>query len=133
MRWLLAVTALWTLLGLLPLALLTSSSISLSEQAVRGEVSDRVKTTASVSRVVVEQQMDSLKQLVDEFAQFARMPAPKAVPTDLNAVLTETTALYAGLSNRVAVTVAVAESETSKPFAPASVTAQSVAINSALS
>jgi len=42
-------------------------------------------------------EVDSLKQLVDEFAQFARMPAPKAVPTDLNAVLTETTALYAGL------------------------------------
>ncbi|TDE34468.1 hybrid sensor histidine kinase/response regulator [Nonomuraea mesophila] len=69
MRWLLAVTALWTLLGLLPLALLTSSSISLSEQAVRDEVTDRVGTTASVSRVVVEQQMDSLKQLVTAFAQ----------------------------------------------------------------
>ncbi|MEO3887757.1 response regulator [Nonomuraea sp. B5E05] len=69
MRWLLAVTALWTLLGLLPLALLTSSSISLSEQAVRDEVTDRVRTTASVSRVVVEQQMDSLKQLVTAFAQ----------------------------------------------------------------
>ncbi|SEG97052.1 Signal transduction histidine kinase [Nonomuraea solani] len=69
MRWLLAVTALWTLLGLLPLALLTSSSISLSEQTVSGEVRDRVKTTASVSRVVVEQQMDSLKQLVTAFAQ----------------------------------------------------------------
>ncbi|MEV1178805.1 ATP-binding protein, partial [Nonomuraea sp. NPDC049784] len=69
MRWLLAVTALWTVLGLLPLALLTSSSISLSEQAVTDEVTDRVKTTASVSRVVVEQQMGSLEQLVTAFAQ----------------------------------------------------------------
>lgn len=69
MRWLLAVTALWTLLGLLPLALLTSSSISLSERAVRDEVNDRVSTTASVSRVVVEQQMGSLRQLVTAFAQ----------------------------------------------------------------
>ena len=42
-------------------------------------------------------EVDSLKALVDEFAQFARMPAPKAVPTDLNLVLTETSALYAGL------------------------------------
>ncbi|KAB8189832.1 response regulator [Nonomuraea phyllanthi] len=71
MRWLLAVTALWTLLGLLPLALLTSSSISLSEDAVKDEVTDRVKTTASVSRVVVEQQMGSLQQLVTAFAQRA--------------------------------------------------------------
>ncbi|MFC4116936.1 hybrid sensor histidine kinase/response regulator [Nonomuraea zeae] len=69
MRWLLAVTALWTLLGLLPLAALTSSSITLSERAVRDEVTDRVKTTASVSRVVVDQQMSSLKQLVTAFAQ----------------------------------------------------------------
>ncbi|NJP88326.1 response regulator [Nonomuraea sp. FMUSA5-5] len=69
MRWLLAVTALWTLLGLLPLALLTSSSISLSENAMFDEVGDRVRTTASVSRVVVDQQMASLKQLVTGFAQ----------------------------------------------------------------
>jgi two-component system sensor histidine kinase/response regulator len=67
--WLLAVTALWILLGLLPLALLTSSVIGLSERAVGDEVGDRVRTTASVSRVVVEQQMSSLKQLVGAFAQ----------------------------------------------------------------
>ena len=42
-------------------------------------------------------EVDSLKQLVDEFAQFARMPAPKAVPTDLNVVLAETATLYTGL------------------------------------
>ncbi|MGW7483238.1 ATP-binding protein [Nonomuraea muscovyensis] len=67
--WLLAVTALWILLGLLPLALLTSSSITLSQDAVHDEVGDRVRTTASVSRVVVEQQMSSLKQLVSAYAQ----------------------------------------------------------------
>jgi len=41
--------------------------------------------------------VESLKTLVDEFAQFARMPAPRAVPANLNAVLTETLALYNGL------------------------------------
>ena len=30
-------------------------------------------------------EVESLKALVDEFAQFARMPAPRAVPADLNA------------------------------------------------
>jgi signal transduction histidine kinase/CheY-like chemotaxis protein len=63
------VAALWVLLGLLPLALLTSSSITLSADAVHDEVADRVKTTASVSRVVVEQQTGSLKRLVSAFAQ----------------------------------------------------------------
>jgi PAS domain S-box-containing protein len=51
------------------------------------------------STIVAE--VDSLKQLVDEFAQFARMPAPKAVPTDLNAVLAETAALYTGLLSQI--------------------------------
>ena len=32
-------------------------------------------------------EVESLKALVDEFAQFARMPAPRAVPSNLNAVL----------------------------------------------
>jgi two-component system, NtrC family, nitrogen regulation sensor histidine kinase NtrY len=48
-------------------------------------------TTAIVTEV------ESLKALVDEFAQFARMPAPRAVPSNLNAVLTETLALYNGV------------------------------------
>jgi two-component system nitrogen regulation sensor histidine kinase NtrY len=48
-------------------------------------------TTAIVTEV------ESLKALVDEFAQFARMPAPRAVPANLNAVLTDTLNLYHGL------------------------------------
>jgi two-component system nitrogen regulation sensor histidine kinase NtrY len=42
-------------------------------------------------------EVESLKALVDEFAQFARMPAPKAVPANLHAVLNETLSLYNGL------------------------------------
>jgi two-component system nitrogen regulation sensor histidine kinase NtrY len=42
-------------------------------------------------------EVDSLKAIVDEFSQFARMPAPRAVPTDLHAVLSEALALYQGL------------------------------------
>jgi two-component system nitrogen regulation sensor histidine kinase NtrY len=54
-------------------------------------------TTAIVAEV------ESLKALVDEFAQFARMPAPRAVPANLNAVLTETLALYTGLLTGIAI------------------------------
>jgi two-component system nitrogen regulation sensor histidine kinase NtrY len=46
-------------------------------------------------------EVESLKALVDEFAQFARMPAPRAVPSNLNAVLTDTLALYNGLFSRI--------------------------------
>jgi nitrogen fixation/metabolism regulation signal transduction histidine kinase len=46
-------------------------------------------------------EVESLKALVDEFAQFARMPAPRAVPSNLNEVLTETLALYNGLFREI--------------------------------
>ena len=42
-------------------------------------------------------EVESLKGLVDEFSQFARMPAPRAVPTELHDLLNTTVALYDGL------------------------------------
>jgi two-component system nitrogen regulation sensor histidine kinase NtrY len=42
-------------------------------------------------------EVDSLKALVDEFSQFARMPAPRAAPADLHALLNDALALYSGL------------------------------------
>ena len=47
------------------------------------------------STIVAE--VESLKGLVDEFSQFARMPAPKAVPTALHPLLDDTLTLYDGL------------------------------------
>jgi two-component system nitrogen regulation sensor histidine kinase NtrY len=46
-------------------------------------------------------EVESLKSLVDEFSQFARMPAPRTVPSDLHQLLTESLGLYAGLLERV--------------------------------
>jgi two-component system nitrogen regulation sensor histidine kinase NtrY len=48
-------------------------------------------------------EVESLKELVDEFAQFARMPAPRAVPSNLNEVLGETLALYNGLFQEICI------------------------------
>ncbi|MBI4266442.1 MAG: HAMP domain-containing protein [Acidobacteria bacterium] len=42
-------------------------------------------------------EVESLKGLVDEFSQFARMPAPRAVQTDVHALLTDVLGLYRGL------------------------------------
>jgi two-component system nitrogen regulation sensor histidine kinase NtrY len=55
-------------------------------------------------------EVESLKALVDEFAQFARMPAPRAVPSDLNGVLTETLALYNGLFREIQIARRFADS-----------------------
>jgi two-component system, NtrC family, nitrogen regulation sensor histidine kinase NtrY len=42
-------------------------------------------------------EVESLKGLVDEFSQFARMPSPRTVPTDLAQLVTDTIALYHGI------------------------------------
>jgi two-component system nitrogen regulation sensor histidine kinase NtrY len=55
--------------------------------------------TECTDTIVAE--VESLKALVDEFSQFARMPAPRTVLSDLNAVLGETLALYDGLFHTV--------------------------------
>ena len=46
-------------------------------------------------------EVESLKGLVDEFSQVARMPAPRAIPTDLHGLLDEALALYRGLFSDV--------------------------------
>jgi two-component system nitrogen regulation sensor histidine kinase NtrY len=42
-------------------------------------------------------EVEALKGLVDEFAQFARLRGPRLLPADLNALIAETLQLYAGV------------------------------------
>jgi two-component system, NtrC family, nitrogen regulation sensor histidine kinase NtrY len=51
--------------------------------------------TECTSTIVTE--VEALKGLVDEFSQFARMPAPKAVPSSLNKAVADALTLYTGL------------------------------------
>jgi two-component system nitrogen regulation sensor histidine kinase NtrY len=48
-------------------------------------------------------EVESLKGLVDEFSQFARMPSPRTVPTDLGQLITDTLALYQGLFSEMTI------------------------------
>jgi two-component system nitrogen regulation sensor histidine kinase NtrY len=54
-------------------------------------------------------EVESLKGLVDEFSQFARMPAPRAVPTDLHCVLDDALSLYRGLLAEIEIRTHFAE------------------------
>ena len=74
--------------------------IQLSAERLKRHFADAPEPTRRLvdecARAIVAE-VESLKSLVDEFSQFARMPAPKAVPTDLNALLADALALYTGL------------------------------------
>jgi two-component system nitrogen regulation sensor histidine kinase NtrY len=48
-------------------------------------------------------EVESLKGLVDEFSQFARMPSPRTAIVDLHQLLAETLALYDGLFAEVSI------------------------------
>jgi two-component system nitrogen regulation sensor histidine kinase NtrY len=62
------------------------------------------QTAAPATRALVDEctgaivvEVEALKTLVDEFAQFARMRGPRAVPTNLNRIVDDTLQLYAGI------------------------------------
>jgi two-component system nitrogen regulation sensor histidine kinase NtrY len=82
-----------------PLTPIQLSAERLRRQFATAPPNARALIDECTSTIVTE--VDSLKALVDEFAQFARMPAPKAVPTDINAVLTDTVMLYRGLFKEI--------------------------------
>jgi two-component system nitrogen regulation sensor histidine kinase NtrY len=74
--------------------------IQLSAERLRRHFSD----APSGARALVEEctttivgEVESLKALVDEFSQFARMPPPRTTPTDVHALIAGSLALYDGL------------------------------------
>ena len=74
--------------------------IQLSAERLRrklGDVSPPLQELVQECTSTIIGEVESLKGLVDEFSQFARMPAPRAVPTELHAFLSDTLALYDGL------------------------------------
>jgi two-component system nitrogen regulation sensor histidine kinase NtrY len=74
--------------------------IQLSAERMRRHLSSAAEPTKSLvdecTGTIVEE-VESLKALVDEFSQFARMPAPRTVSTDLHELLTDVLGLYQGI------------------------------------
>ncbi|MFN7985284.1 MAG: ATP-binding protein [Vicinamibacterales bacterium] len=74
--------------------------IQLSAERLKRHFSD----APSGAKALVEEcagtiigEVESLKGLVDEFSQFARMPTPKLVPTDLHTLIASALGLYDGI------------------------------------
>jgi two-component system nitrogen regulation sensor histidine kinase NtrY len=78
--------------------------IQLSAERMRRHFADAPEVTRNLvaeCATTIIGEVESLKGLVDEFSQFARMPAPRAVPTDLHGVLDDALGLYDGLLSEV--------------------------------
>jgi two-component system nitrogen regulation sensor histidine kinase NtrY len=78
--------------------------IQLSAQRIRKAY---LKAAPDLERIVLDStgaivnEVEALKNLVDEFAQFARLPAARLRPTALHDVIDETLSLYDGLAAEV--------------------------------
>jgi two-component system nitrogen regulation sensor histidine kinase NtrY len=74
--------------------------IQLSAERLRrhfGSAPEPARALVEECTTAIVAEVESLKGLVDEFSQFARMPPPKRVPTDLHALVSGALGLYTGL------------------------------------
>jgi two-component system nitrogen regulation sensor histidine kinase NtrY len=73
--------------------------IQLSAQRLRKKFFDKAPDFDRIfdeSTQVIVNEVASLKQMVDEFSKFARMPAPRLAPGSIHEVIKEVAALYQG-------------------------------------
>ncbi len=84
-----------------PLTPIQLSAERMQRHFASAPIATRQLVDECASTIVGE--VESLKGLVDEFSQFARMPAPRAVPTDLHTLLTDALGLYRGIFTDVAI------------------------------
>ena len=78
--------------------------IQLSAERLRRHFSTApppAKALVDECTVTIVGEVESLKGLVDEFSQFARMPSPRTIPTDLAQLITDTISLYRGIFSDV--------------------------------
>jgi PAS domain S-box-containing protein len=73
----------------------------------RGPRTDFEKLAAECAGLI-QQEVQTLKALVDEFSQFARFPAAKLAPTDLNSVVEKAIELFSGRLDGIAVQIKLA-------------------------
>jgi two-component system nitrogen regulation sensor histidine kinase NtrY len=79
--------------------------IQLSAERIRKKVAERARDVDAVveeGTAAIAREVATLKNLVDEFSRFARLPAPQPVPTRLADVVAAVVGLYNGAGSRVA-------------------------------
>ncbi|MCP3962822.1 MAG: HAMP domain-containing protein [bacterium] len=78
----------------------------------------RLGETLEQGAEVIVREVSSLKNMVDEFSRFARMPRPRPRPVDLDKMLGEILALYQGLKPGIEVDSQVAPAAATVRFDP---------------
>jgi nitrogen fixation/metabolism regulation signal transduction histidine kinase len=73
------------------------------EKKLTGKVAEAEQAVVTKSVKTIVDQVDAMKRLVNEFRDYARLPAAELKPLDLNALITEVLLLYGGSGARIPV------------------------------
>jgi nitrogen fixation/metabolism regulation signal transduction histidine kinase len=103
---------------LFPIQLSIETLRRVLDQEQRGEPVSGTRFAALFreSSETILEELGSLRKIIDEFSQFARMPRPQPAPTDVNALVEHTLALHRARADGV-----VIETELGQGLPPASV------------
>ena len=96
---------------LFPIQLSIETLRRVLDQEQRGEAvsGPRFAALFRESSETILEELGSLRKIIDEFSQFARMPRPQPAPTDVNALVEHTIALHRARADGVVVETALAE------------------------
>jgi nitrogen fixation/metabolism regulation signal transduction histidine kinase len=73
------------------------------EKKLTGKVAEAEQAVVTKSVKTIVDQVDAMKRLVNEFRDYARLPAAELRPLDLNVLITEVLLLYGGSGARIPV------------------------------
>jgi len=79
-----------------PLTPISLSADRIARQLRRLKLPDHVRDILEECTHTIEQEVQTVKQLVDEFSQFSRFPAAQPVPADLNEIVKSALDVFAG-------------------------------------
>jgi len=105
---LIAFIAILLLEAALHLVFAMPSGPSVADPAALDQAMRAIPTLGEHSDTILEE-LQALRKIIDEFSEFARMPQPVLEPTDLNAVVEQTLALYQAQANGCRVEAALGQ------------------------
>ncbi len=88
-----------------PLTPISLSADRIARRLLRVPLQPDVRAILEECTQTIQQEVQTVKSLVDEFSQFSRFPSAQPVPTDLNEIVEGAMAVFAGRLEGVAVSV----------------------------
>ncbi len=88
-----------------PLTPISLSADRIARRLLRLPLQPEVRAILEECTQTIQQEVQTVKSLVDEFSQFSRFPSAKPIPADLNEIVESAMAVFAGRLDGVAVSV----------------------------